>query len=73
VNRSLKRLAGGVSREALSHMRAAVAGKTMPGSVLRRFKAHALSRQEVRQVYNDVADEFAVLDEILARVEGGES
>jgi hypothetical protein len=72
VNRSLKRLAGSVSHELLSRMRAAVAGKTMPGSVLRRFKAHALSRPEVRQAYNDVADEFAVLDEIPARIEAGE-
>jgi hypothetical protein len=36
-------------------------------SVLGRFKTRALSHAEVRQAYDDVAGEFAVLDEVLTR------
>ena len=32
---------------------------------LRRFKSEALKRIDVRQAYEDVADEFACLDEVL--------
>lgn len=39
---------------------------------LKRFKARALARPAVKKAYDDLADEFAFLDEILkARVESG--
>lgn len=41
-------------------------------TTLRRFKARALARPDVRKAYDDVADEFAFLDEVLkARAEAG--
>ena len=41
-------------------------------STLRRFKTRALARADVRKAYDDVADEFAFLDEVLkARAEAG--
>jgi transcriptional regulator with XRE-family HTH domain len=41
-------------------------------STLRRFKARALARPDVRKAYDDVADEFAFLNEVLkARAEAG--
>jgi transcriptional regulator with XRE-family HTH domain len=41
-------------------------------STLRRFKARALARPDVKKAYDDVADEFAFLDEVLkARAEAG--
>jgi transcriptional regulator with XRE-family HTH domain len=39
---------------------------------LKQFKARALARPEVRKAYEDLADEFAFLDEVLrARTESG--
>lgn len=39
---------------------------------LKQFKARALARPEVRKAYEDLADEFAFLDEVLkARSESG--
>jgi len=41
-------------------------------STLRRFKTRALARPDVKKAYDDVADEFAFIDEILkARAEAG--
>jgi transcriptional regulator with XRE-family HTH domain len=41
-------------------------------SALKRFKARALSRPDVKRAYEDVAEEFAFLDEVLkARSESG--
>lgn len=41
-------------------------------STLRRFKARALARPDVKKAYDEVADEFAFLDEVLkARAEAG--
>lgn len=41
-------------------------------TILRRFKARALARPDVRKAYDDVADDFAFLDEVLkARAESG--
>jgi len=41
-------------------------------STLRRFKTRALARPDVKKAYDDVADEFAFLDEVLkARTEAG--
>ena len=41
-------------------------------STLRRFKTRALARPDVKKAYDDVADEFAFLDEVLkARAEAG--
>lgn len=41
-------------------------------SALKRFKARALSRPDVKGAYEDVAEEFAFLDEVLkARSESG--
>jgi hypothetical protein len=34
-------------------------------SRLGRFKSQALARPDVRQAYDDVADEFVCLDEVL--------
>ena len=43
----------------------------MTGS-LRRFKTRALARPDVRKAYDDVAEEFAFLDQVLkARAEAG--
>lgn len=39
---------------------------------LKRFKAHALARPAIKKAYEDLANEFAFLDEILkARAESG--
>jgi transcriptional regulator with XRE-family HTH domain len=39
---------------------------------LKQFKARALTRPGVRKAYDDLAEEFAVLDEVLkARAESG--
>lgn len=41
-------------------------------STLRRFKSRALARPDVRKAYDEVANEFAFLDEVLkARAETG--
>jgi len=41
-------------------------------SPLKRFKARALARPDVKKAYDDVAEEFAFLDEVLkARAESG--
>ena len=41
-------------------------------STLKQFKARALARPEVRKAYDDLAGEFAFLDEVLkARVASG--
>src|SRR6266849_8100138 len=41
-------------------------------STLKQFKARALRRPEVKKAYDDLAEEFAFLDEILkARAESG--
>lgn len=41
-------------------------------SPLSRFKARALARPDVKKAYDDVAEEFAFLDEVLkARAESG--
>src|SRR4030081_2666390 len=41
-------------------------------STLKQFKARALARPEVKKAYDDLADEFAFLDEVLkARAESG--
>jgi transcriptional regulator with XRE-family HTH domain len=41
-------------------------------SSLKRFKARALARPKVKKVYDDLAEEFAFLDEVLkARAESG--
>jgi transcriptional regulator with XRE-family HTH domain len=41
-------------------------------STLKRFKRRALARPEVKKAYNDLAEEFAFLDEVLnARAESG--
>ncbi len=41
-------------------------------STLKQFKARALARPEVKKAYDDLAGEFAFLDEVLkARVESG--
>jgi transcriptional regulator with XRE-family HTH domain len=41
-------------------------------STLRSFKTRALARPDVKKVYDDIADEFAFLDEVLkARAETG--
>jgi len=41
-------------------------------STLKRFKARALARPEVRKAYDDLTGEFAFLDEVLkARVASG--
>jgi transcriptional regulator with XRE-family HTH domain len=41
-------------------------------SPLKRFKARALARPDVKKSYDDVAEEFAFLDEVLkARAESG--
>jgi transcriptional regulator with XRE-family HTH domain len=41
-------------------------------SILRRFKTRALARPDVKKAYDDIADEFAFLDEVLkARAETG--
>ncbi|HEX4952902.1 MAG TPA: helix-turn-helix transcriptional regulator [Thermoanaerobaculia bacterium] len=43
----------------------------MPSS-LKQFRAQALARPEVRKAYDDLAEEFAFLDEVLkARAESG--
>ena len=34
-------------------------------SALKRFKARALSRPDVKRKYEDLAEEFAFLDEVL--------
>lgn len=44
----------------------------MATSTLKRFKARALRRPEVRKAYEDMEGEFAFLDEVLkARVSAG--
>jgi transcriptional regulator with XRE-family HTH domain len=44
----------------------------MATSTLKRFKARALARPEVRKVYDDIEGEFAFLDEVLkARASSG--
>ena len=41
-------------------------------STLKRFKARAFSRAGVKKAYDEIADEFAFLDEVLtARAEAG--
>jgi transcriptional regulator with XRE-family HTH domain len=41
-------------------------------STLKRFKRRALARPEVKKAYNELAEEFAFLDEVLAaRAESG--
>ncbi len=41
-------------------------------SSLKRFRARALARPEVRKAYDELGDEFAFLDEVLkARAEAG--
>jgi transcriptional regulator with XRE-family HTH domain len=41
-------------------------------SPLKRFKARALARPDVKKAYDDVTEEFAFLDEVLkARAESG--
>ena len=41
-------------------------------STLKQFKRRALARPEVKKAYNDLAEEFAFLDEVLnARAESG--
>lgn len=41
-------------------------------SALRRFKNRALARPDVKKAYDDVADEFEFLDQVLkARAEAG--
>ena len=41
-------------------------------STLRRFKTRALARPDVKKAYDEAADEFAFIDEILkARAEAG--
>ena len=41
-------------------------------STLRQFKARALARPKVKRAYDDLAEEFAFLDEVLkARAESG--
>lgn len=41
-------------------------------SSFKKFKAHALARPEVRKAYDDLAEEFAFLDEVLkARAAAG--
>lgn len=41
-------------------------------SPLKRFKARALARPDVKKAYDDIAEEFAFLDEVLkARAESG--
>ena len=36
-------------------------------STLKQFKARALARPKVKKVYDDLAEEFALLDEVLKR------
>ncbi len=44
----------------------------MATSTLKRFKARALARPEVRKAYDDIEGEFAFLDEVLkARASSG--
>jgi predicted transcriptional regulator len=44
----------------------------MAANTLKRFKARALARPEVRKAYDDLEGEFAFLDEVLkARVSSG--
>ena len=41
-------------------------------SILRQFKARAFARPKVKKAYDDLAEEFALLDEVLkARAESG--
>jgi len=41
-------------------------------STLKQFKAHALARPKVKKAYDDLAEEFALLDQGLkARAESG--
>jgi transcriptional regulator with XRE-family HTH domain len=41
-------------------------------SDLKQFKARALSRADVKKLYDELAEEFAFLDEVLkARIESG--
>ena len=41
-------------------------------STLKQFKARAMARAEVKKAYDELADEFAFLDEVLkARTEAG--
>jgi transcriptional regulator with XRE-family HTH domain len=41
-------------------------------STLKQFKARALARPKVKKAYDDLAEEFAFLDEVLkARAESG--
>lgn len=41
-------------------------------SLLKQFKKRALARPEVKQAYDELAEEFAFLDQVLkARIESG--